>query len=124
MHPTAIIDPRARIHPSCKIGPYCVIGPEVELGEGCHLISHVAIEGPTKIGIDNGFFPFSSTGMAPQDLSYADEPTRLEIGDHNEIREYGITDPPEYPYSRNHGNITASTNVRASPRDKHGTIEP
>jgi len=42
----------------------------------------------------------------------------------NEIREYGITDPPEYPYSRNHGNITASTNVRASPRDKHGTIEP
>src|SRR2546422_544039 len=88
IHPTAIIDPKAKIHPSCKIGPYCVIGPEVELGEGCHLISHVAIEGPTKIGIDNGFFPFSSTGMAPQDLSYADEPTRLEIGDHNEIREF------------------------------------
>ena len=88
IHPTAIIDPKAKIHPSCKIGPYCVIGSQVELGEGCHLVSHVAIEGPTKIGIDNGFFPFSSTGMAPQDLSYADEPTRLEIGDHNEIREF------------------------------------
>lgn len=88
IHPTAIVDPRAKVHSSCKIGPYCVIGPEVELGEGCHLVSHVAMEGPTKIGTDNGFFPFSSIGMAPQDLSYAGEPTRLEIGDHNEIREF------------------------------------
>lgn len=88
IHPTAIVDPRAKVHPSCKIGPYCVIGAEVELGEGCHLVSHVAIEGPTKIGTDNGFFPFSSIGMAPQDVSYAGEPTRLEIGDHNEIREF------------------------------------
>ncbi len=88
VHPTAIIDPRAKVHPSCEIGPYCVIGAEVEMGEGCHLVSHVAIEGPTKIGSDNGFFPFSSIGMAPQDLSYRGEPTRLEIGDHNEIREF------------------------------------
>ena len=88
VHPTAIVDPRAKVHPSCKIGPYCVIGPEVELGEGCHLVSHVTIEGPTKIGADNGFFPFCSIGMAPQDMTYAGEPTRLEIGDHNEIREF------------------------------------
>jgi len=88
VHPTAIVDPRAKVHPSCKIGPYCVIGPEVEMGEGCHLVSHVTIEGPTKIGADNGFFPFSSIGMAPQDITYAGEPTRLEIGDHNEIREF------------------------------------
>ena len=65
-----------------------MIGAEVELGEGCHLVSHVAIEGPTKIGVDNGFFPFTSIGMAPQDIGYAGEPTRLEIGDHNEIREF------------------------------------
>ena len=88
VHPTAIIDPGAKIHPSCKIGPYCVIGPNVELGEDCHLVSHVAIQGPTKIGIDNGFFPFTSIGMAPQDLTYAGEPTRLEMGDHNEVREF------------------------------------
>jgi UDP-N-acetylglucosamine acyltransferase len=88
IHSTAVIDPKARIHPSCKIGPYCVIAADVELGKGCHLVSHVAIEGPTRIGADNGFFPFSSIGMAPQDLSYAGEPTRLEIGDHNEIREF------------------------------------
>ena len=87
-HPTAIVDPGAKVHPSCSIGPYCVIGPEVELGERCHLVSHVAIEGPTKIGADNAFFPFCSIGMAPQDLTYAGEPTRLEIGDHNTILEF------------------------------------
>jgi len=88
VHPTAIIDPQAKIHPSCKIGPYCVIGPQVQLGEGCHLVSHVVMEGPSKIGADNGFFPFSSIGLAPQDMTYAGERTQLEIGDHNEIREF------------------------------------
>src|ERR1700674_2925362 len=53
VHPTAIIDPQAKIHPSCKIGPYCVIGPQVQLGEGCHLVSHVVMEGPSKIGDHN-----------------------------------------------------------------------
>jgi len=88
IHPTALIDAGAKIHPTCKIGPYCVIGPDVELGEGCELVSHVALEGPTKIGAHNGLFPFSSVGLAPQDISYAGEPTRLEIGDHNRIREF------------------------------------
>jgi UDP-N-acetylglucosamine acyltransferase len=88
VHPTAIVDPRARVHPSCKIGPYCVIGPDVELGEGCELLSHVAMEGPTKIGAHNTFFPFSSIGLAPQDLTYAGEPTRLEVGEHNTVREF------------------------------------
>jgi UDP-N-acetylglucosamine acyltransferase len=87
VHPTAIIDPRSRVPGSCEVGPYCVIGANVELGEGCRLVSHVAIEGPTKIGTDNAFFPFCAIGMAPQDVSYSGEPTRLEIGDHNEIRE-------------------------------------
>jgi len=88
IHSTAIVDSKAKIHASCKIGPYCVIGAGVELGKGCHLVSHVVIEGPSKIGSDNGFFPFSSIGLAPQDLTYAGEPTRLEIGSHNEIREF------------------------------------
>src|ERR1700730_10055264 len=87
VHSTAIIDPRAKVPASCKVGPYCVIGADVKLGESCHLISHVTIEGPTQIGADNGFFPFCAIGMAPQDTTYKGEPTRLEIGDHNEIRE-------------------------------------
>ena len=88
IHPTAILDPTAKVHPSCNIGAYCVIGPHVQLGERCTVHSHVAIQGPTKIGGDNSFFPFSSIGLAPQDISYAGEPTRLEIGDHNVIREF------------------------------------
>lgn len=88
IHPTAIVDRGAKVADSCTVGPYCVIGAGVELGERCRLISHVAMEGPTKIGSDNTFFPYCAIGMAPQDISYRGEPTRLEIGDHNEIREY------------------------------------
>lgn len=88
VHPTALIDSSAKVSPSCKIGPYCVIGPSVQIGDECELISHVVIEGPSKIGTNNRFFPFSSIGLAPQDLSYQGEPTRLEMGDHNTIREF------------------------------------
>jgi UDP-N-acetylglucosamine acyltransferase len=87
VHPTAVLDECAKVPASCQIGPYCVIGADVELGENCRLISHVAIEGPTRIGSHNIFFPFCAIGMAPQDVTYNGEPTRLEIGDHNEIRE-------------------------------------
>jgi len=89
--PTALVDPKSKIHPSCSVGPYCVVGPEVELGEDCHLLSHVVIGdgiGTIKIGAHNRFFPFTSIGLAPQDITYAGEPTRLEIGDHNMIREF------------------------------------
>jgi UDP-N-acetylglucosamine acyltransferase len=88
VHPTAVIDSSARVSPSCKIGPYCVIGPQVEVGDHCELMSHVVIEGPTKIGANNRFFPFSSIGLAPQDVSYKGEPTRLEMGDDNTVREF------------------------------------
>src|SRR5437868_213297 len=88
VHPTAIIDSGAKVHSSCKIGPYCTVGPDVEIGENCELISHVVVEGPTKIGSRNRFFPFSSIGLDPQDLSYKGEPTRLEIGDDNVVREF------------------------------------
>jgi len=88
VHPTAIVDSGAKIHSSCKIGPYCTVGAEVEIGQSCELISHVVMEGPTKIGAGNRFFPFSSIGLGPQDLSYKGEPTRLEIGDDNVVREF------------------------------------
>ena len=88
VHPTAIVDRSAKIPSSCEIGPYCTIGAGVELGKNCELISHVVIGGPAKIGARNQFFPFASIGLAPQDLSFKGEPTRLEIGDDNIIREY------------------------------------
>ena len=88
IHPTAIIDPSVQIPASCIVGPYCVIGAHVEIGDGCELISHVVLQGPTKIGNYNKIYPFASIGIGPQDLTYKGEPTRLEIGDHNQIREY------------------------------------
>jgi UDP-N-acetylglucosamine acyltransferase len=88
IHPTAIVDPKSKIHSSCRVGPYCVIGAEVELGEGCVLDSHVVMDGATKIGAGNRFFPFTSIGLAPQDITYAGEPTRLEMGARNVVREF------------------------------------
>ncbi|HEY2499684.1 MAG TPA: acyl-ACP--UDP-N-acetylglucosamine O-acyltransferase [Candidatus Angelobacter sp.] len=88
IHPTAIIDPKAHVHPTCRIGPYCVLGAEVELGEECELISHVIMNGPSKIGPHNRFFPFCAIGGEPQDLSFKGEKTQLEIGSHNVVREY------------------------------------
>src|SRR5215813_2666943 len=86
-HPTAIIDPGAKVPRSCSIGPYCVIGSEVELGEGCELISHVTIHGPAKIGSNNRFFPYCAIGIEPQDLTFSGQKTSLEMGDSNVIRE-------------------------------------
>jgi UDP-N-acetylglucosamine acyltransferase len=88
IHPTAIIDASAKVPASCEVGPYCVIGPKVEVGENCTFHSHLNVQGPTKIGTNNQFFPFSGIGLDPQDVSYRGEPTRLEIGDNNIIREY------------------------------------
>jgi UDP-N-acetylglucosamine acyltransferase len=88
IHPTAFVDPSARVAASCSIGPYCVVGAEVELGENCELISHEVIHGPAKIGANNRFFPFCAIGGEPQDVSYKGEKSRLEMGDHNVVREF------------------------------------
>jgi len=88
IHPTAIIDDTATIADSVSIGAYSVIGANVEIGEGSVLGPHVVVNGPTKIGKYNRIFQFASIGDVPQDLKYDNEPTRLEIGDRNTIREY------------------------------------
>ncbi len=87
-HPTAIVNPKARLACSVAIGPYSVIGAEVELGEDCEVMSHVVIDGRTKAGKRNRFFPYASVGMAPQDIKYQGEPTAVEIGDENTVREF------------------------------------
>lgn len=88
IHPTAIIDPGADVHPTAEIGPYCVIGAEVHVGARTRLMGHIFVEGPTWIGDDNIFYPFSSVGVASQDLKYHGERTETRIGDRNKIREF------------------------------------
>ena len=88
IHKTAIIDPKAKISNNVKIGAYSIIGANVEIGEHTIIQSHVSIIGNTKIGKKNLIYPFASIGNDPQDLKYAGEETKLEIGDNNKIREY------------------------------------
>jgi UDP-N-acetylglucosamine acyltransferase len=88
IHPTAIVDPLARIAESAEIGPYCIVGPEVEIGARTRLVANLYLEGPTWIGEDNIFYPFSTIGAASQDLKYKDERAETRIGDRNRIREF------------------------------------
>jgi len=85
--PRAVVDPSAKIAEGVTVSPFAVIGPDVEIGEGTWIGPHVVIEGPCKIGKENKIFQFSSIGAEPQDKKYAGEPTLLEIGDRNVIRE-------------------------------------
>lgn len=86
--PRAVVDPSARLAPDVTVGPFSVIGAEVEIGAGTWIGPHVVIQGPTRIGRDNRIFQFASLGEMPQDKKYGGEPTWLEIGDRNTIREF------------------------------------
>jgi UDP-N-acetylglucosamine acyltransferase len=88
VHRSAIVHPKAKIGAKCEIGPYCIIGEHVTLGEKCKLHSHVVIDGHTKIGKGNEFFPFVVVGIKTQDLKWKEGTTWTEIGDNNVLREY------------------------------------
>jgi UDP-N-acetylglucosamine acyltransferase len=88
IHPTALVHPDARLGADVSIGAYSLIGEHVELGAGTRVGPHVVITGHTRIGEGNRIFQFCSLGEEPQDKKYAGEPTRLEIGDFNVIREF------------------------------------
>lgn len=93
VHPTAIVDPKAEVASGVTVGPYCIVGPNVSLGEGVVLHSHVVVEGRTSVGARTQIFPFASIGHVPQDLKYKGEPSRLEIGTDNLIREHVTMNP-------------------------------
>lgn len=88
IHPTAIVDPKAELDSSVEIGAYSIIGAGVKVGADTRIASHVVLKGPTTIGKNNQIFQFASLGEQPQDKKYKDEPTTLEIGDNNTIREF------------------------------------
>jgi UDP-N-acetylglucosamine acyltransferase len=88
IHSTAIVHPTARIASTADIGPYCIIGEEVEIGAGTRLMANVYAEGPTWIGEENIFYPYTTVGVASQDLKYKGEPAETRIGARNRIREF------------------------------------
>ncbi|MDH3359653.1 MAG: acyl-ACP--UDP-N-acetylglucosamine O-acyltransferase [Desulfobulbaceae bacterium] len=88
IHPTAVIDPTAELDSSVRVGPYTVIEKGVKIGADTEVGPHVVISGPTTIGVGNRISSFANIGAPPQDINYKGEDTRLEIGDHNIIREF------------------------------------
>jgi UDP-N-acetylglucosamine acyltransferase len=88
IHPTAIVDVRAKIAESADIGPYCIIGADVSLGARTRLMANAYLEGPLEIGEDNIFYPYSTVGVASQDLKYKGERSETRIGHRNKIREF------------------------------------
>lgn len=93
IHPSAVVQPGAMLEEGVRVGPFCVVGPQVRLGRGVHLHSHVVVEGDTTIGEGTRIFPFASIGHQPQDLKFKGEPSRLEVGRHNVIREHVTMNP-------------------------------
>lgn len=87
IHSTALVDPSAQLADDVQVGPFSLIGPDVKIGSGTVIESHVVLKGPTTLGRNNHIYQFASVGEACQDKKYAGEPTRLEIGDNNVIRE-------------------------------------
>jgi UDP-N-acetylglucosamine acyltransferase len=88
IHATSIVDAKAEIDSNVEIGPFCIIKAGAKIGKGTRLLSHIIVEGSTRIGENCTIHPFSSIGLPPQDLKYKGEDTRLLIGKNNIIREY------------------------------------
>jgi UDP-N-acetylglucosamine acyltransferase len=88
VHPAAIVEEGAVLGQGVEIGPFCHVGPHATLEDGVRLLSHVVIDGHTRVGAGATLFPYASVGLAPQDLKYRGEPTRCEIGAGTQIREH------------------------------------
>src|SRR5215468_7746861 len=88
IHESAVVSKKAQIGADHYIGAFCVVGDDVILGDGVRLESHVVVDGKTSVGDETRVFPFVSIGLAPQDLKYGGEPTAVEIGERNHIREF------------------------------------
>ncbi len=93
IHPSAVVEEGAALGEDVQVGPFCHVGGEVRLGDGCVLHAHVVVAGRTDIGPDTRIFPFASIGHPPQDLKYAGEPSTLEIGAGNIVREHVTMNP-------------------------------
>ncbi len=106
VHPTSIVDPSAELASGVRVGPYAVIGPGVVMGPGCVVEAHVVVEGPSRIGADNHFFPFCTVGLAPQRREPAARHGALEMGRGNVVREHAsLHRGAEGPTSIGDGNL-------------------
>ena len=88
IHSSAVVEPGAQIGAGVQIGPFCHIGAQVCIGDRSKLHAHVVMMNRVSIGADCEIFPCAVLGAPPQDVKYRGDPTALEIGDNNIIREH------------------------------------
>jgi len=88
VHPTALVEQGAQLGAGVEIGPFCTVGPDAVIEDGVRLVSHVVVDGRTRIGEGCVLYPFVTAGLAPQDLKYKGEPTLCEIGPRTQVREH------------------------------------
>jgi len=93
IHASAVVEKGAEIGENVEIGPYCVVGPDVVIEDGVRIFSHAVLGGRTRIGAGTTIYPFAVIGLPPQDLKFKGEPSRLEIGRDNVIREHVTMNP-------------------------------
>lgn len=88
IHPTAIVSPSAKLGTNVRVGAYAIIGDDVVIGDGTEVMHHATVDKATEVGADCQIYPYSSLGTDPQDVTFKGEPTFLEIGSNNIIREF------------------------------------
>ncbi|MBV8613648.1 MAG: acyl-ACP--UDP-N-acetylglucosamine O-acyltransferase [Acetobacteraceae bacterium] len=88
IHPTAVVARGAELGLGVRVGPFCTVGPHVVIEDGARLVSHVVVDGHTRVGRDTALYPFCTVGLEPQDTKYRGEPTRCEIGARTQVREH------------------------------------
>lgn len=88
IHPTAIVSPKSQLGTDVHIGAFAIIGDDVSVGDHSIIMHHAVIDCNTTIGCDCKISPFCSIGTEPQDITFKNEPTFVEIGDGNVIREF------------------------------------
>ena len=85
VHPTAIVAKGAELADGVSVGPYSIIGEHARIGARTQILSHVVVEGHTRIGEDCTVRNFSNLGGPPHHTAYQGEPTELVIGNRNKI---------------------------------------
>ncbi|MBN2495638.1 MAG: acyl-ACP--UDP-N-acetylglucosamine O-acyltransferase [Deltaproteobacteria bacterium] len=121
IHPSAIVDPAAELGPGVQVGPGAVIGAQVEIGAGTRIGAYAVLDGRLSLGADNQVSPHAVLGAPPQDVKYAGEPTRVEIGDRNRIREF-VTVHRGTPQGRGVTRIGSDTFLMAYSHVAHDAI--
>lgn len=88
--PLAYVHPEARLAEDVKVEAFVFIDKDVEIGSGCHIMSHASIIGGTTIGPGSVIYDGCVIGADPQDFRWKGEKGRCVIGADTKIYQHVI----------------------------------